>query len=229
MTTRRRRKKLEARQKYEEQKPQRRTLAARTPGQREYMRSVRQNEMTFVLGPAGTGKTHVAVGMALQLMGDGLIDRIILTRPMVCVGKDIGYLPGDINQKVGPYVTPCFDELRYYLSHHEIRGMLNGGVIDIVPLSMMRGRTFNRTFVLLDEAQNAVHAEVKTLLTRIGQESRFVITGDTDQSDLPKHQQGAFLDSVNRLKDTEGIGIVCMDREDIVRNALIKVILEKLW
>jgi len=185
--------------------------------------------MTFVQGPAGTGKTHVAVGMALQLMESGMIDRIILTRPMVCVGKDIGYLPGDINQKVGPYVTPCFDELRYYLSHHEIRGMLNGGVIDIVPLSMMRGRTFNRTFVLLDEAQNAIHKEVKTLLTRIGQESRFVITGDTDQSDLPHRDQGAFSEAIHLLKDTEGIGIVCMDREDIVRNALIKTILEKLW
>lgn len=228
MTTRRRRKKLEARQK-QQQECKRPSLVARTDGQREYMRSIRFNEMTFVQGPAGTGKTHVAVGMALQMIEAGQIDRIIFTRPLVCVGKDIGYLPGDINKKVGPYVTPCFDELRYYLSHHEIHGMLNAGVIDIVPLSMMRGRTFNRAFVLLDEAQNAGHIEVKTLLTRIGAESRFVVAGDAGQSDLPSREQGAFSESLDRLKDTDGIGIVHLGHEDIVRNPLIKVILQKLW
>lgn len=230
MTTRRRRKQEQYREQVKQERARRPTLVARTDKQREYIRAIRHNEITLVHGPAGTGKTHVAIGMALQLLQSGELDRLILSRPMVCVGKDIGYLPGDVMAKVGPYVTPCFDELRYYLPIGEINQMLKAGVIDIVPLPLLRGRTFNRAFVLLDEAQNTLHVELKTVLTRIGEDSRFVIAGDFEQSDLRLGDRGAFEDAVERIQDRiEGIAVVGMDREDIVRNKLIPRLLEVLW
>lgn len=188
-----------------------------------------KNPITFVKGPAGTGKTHVAVGLAVRGLRNEIFDRIIVTRPLVSVGKDMGYLPGGIEDKVGPYVQPCFDELSYYLSQAMLRQLVLDNTIEIVPLSMMRGRTFNNCFIILDEAQNAVETEIKSLLTRIGEQSRMVLAGDTEQSDLPMGQRGAFQEAWNRLDDLEGIGTVTMSHEDIVRHSLISDIIRRLW
>lgn len=206
-----------------------RTLQPKNESQQSIIRSVMRNPITFVKGPAGTGKTHVAAGLAVRGLQNEKFERIIVTRPLVSVGKDMGYLPGGIEDKVGPYVQPCFDELNYYLSHSMIRQLFNEGVIEIVPLSMMRGRTFNRCFIILDEAQNAVKSEIKSLLTRIGEDSRMVLTGDTEQSDLPPDARGAFDEAIDRLYDLEGIGFIHMDEQDIVRHSLIGKIIRRLW
>ncbi len=204
-------------------------LTPRTENQRTYIHTVMENDITFVAGPAGTGKTHIAIGLAVQMLRGDFIERIIVTRPLVSVGKDMGFLPGDIGEKVGPYIQPCFDELNYYLSFSMMTQLVREKRIEIVPLSMMRGRTFNRSFVILDEAQNAERIEVKTLLTRIGVDSKMVIAGDLRQSDLYPDQQGAFKDAMDRLQGVEGIGISVLGPEDIVRHRLISTILDRLW
>jgi phosphate starvation-inducible PhoH-like protein len=192
------------------------------------MGCVHKNDITFVFGPAGTGKTHVAVGLAVRGLRGGVFDRLILTRPLVEVGKSMGYLPGGIEEKVGPYVRPCFDELRYYLNYNEITSYVNDGTIEIVPPSMMRGRTFARCLILLDEAQNAIKPEVKSLLTRLGEGSRMILAGDPQQSDLPESEQGAFQQAAEDLDGLEGIGIIRMNNGDIVRHPLLSEILERL-
>lgn len=203
-------------------------LKARTQNQETYIDAIKYNDIVFCTGPAGTGKTHVAVGMAVEMLRKDYLDRIIITRPLVSVGKDMGYLPGGIMEKVGPYVTPCFDELQFYLSHSMIVQWLNEGKIEIVPLSMMRGRTFNSAFVILDEAQNATRAELKTLLTRIGEPSRMVIAGDPQQSDLPPEIRGGMNEAIDCLYDIDGIRHTPLHKEDIVRSRLIGEIIDRL-
>lgn len=204
-------------------------LTPRTPNQAEVIRAINDSEVVFATGPAGTGKTHLAIGKAVQMIRNEFLGRIIITRPLVGVGKDMGFLPGGMMDKVGPYITPCFDELSYYLSKSMIEMMKNDGRIEVVPLSMMRGRTFNDAFIILDEAQNAVHIEMKNLLTRIGEPSRLVIVGDTDQTDLPAHEQGALQDALDRLSHLEGIEHVELGFGDIVRKKLISDIIQNLW
>lgn len=204
-------------------------LKARTIGQHGYIKSIRDNDITFCTGPAGTGKTHVAIGMAIQMIREGFMERIIITRPLVGVGKDMGFLPGDIMDKVGPYVTPCFDELSYYMSISMIRSWQKEKIIDVVPLSMMRGRTFNNAFIILDEAQNATQIELKMLLTRLGESSRLVLSGDVRQSDLPHHEQGAFGEARERLCEVSGISDIQLTEVDIVRHRLIGQIARLLW
>lgn len=206
-----------------------RSLEPRNDAQAEVIDSVRTNDITFVFGPAGTGKTHIAVGLAVRGLRFGKYDRIIVTRPLVAAGKDMGYLPGGIEEKVGPYVRPCFDELSYYLSFSMIRQLMTDLVIEIVPLSLMRGRTFANCFIILDEAQNANHVEIKNLLTRIGENSRMVLAGDPYQSDLPRDAQGAFQQAADDLTGLPGIGIVQMTADDIVRHRLIGPILGRLY
>ena len=205
------------------------SLAARTPNQRTYIKTMQKTDITFVSGPAGTGKTHVAIGMAVQMVRAGQLDRIIVTRPLVSVGKDMGFLPGNIEDKVGPYIQPCFDELNYYLSLSMIGQWQRERIIEILPLSMMRGRTLNNAFVLLDEAQNASKPEIKTLLTRIGEPSRLVVVGDTEQSDLPNHEAGAFNEAIGRLDGMDGFTHIKLGSEDIVRHRLISEIITRLW
>lgn len=217
-----------ARKKNEDPGYKPRTLKARTKNQEEIISSVMRNAITLVKGPAGTGKTHVAIGLAVRGLQNNVFERIIVTRPLVSVGKDMGYLPGGIEDKVGPYVQPCFDELAYYLSLSMIRQLVGSGTIEIVPLSMMRGRTFNNCFIILDEAQNAVETELKSLLTRIGEDSRMVLVGDTEQSDLPVGQR-AYQMIWDRLTGLEGLGFVEMYPEDIVRHSLIQHIIKRLW
>jgi len=212
-----------------EDRPYKKQLVARTENQKEYIKALAHNDITFCTGPAGTGKTHVAIGMAVQMVLQEFLDRIIITRPLVGVGKDMGFLPGGIEDKVGPYVTPCFDELSYYLSNSVIGQWTREKKIEVVPLSMMRGRTFNGAFVILDEAQNATRTELRMLLTRIGEPSRLVLSGDLDQSDLPEDEQGSFEDVMDRLNDIEGIGEVELTDEDIVRHRLIGPISKRLW
>jgi phosphate starvation-inducible PhoH-like protein len=204
-------------------------LTARTENQQAYIYSLRENDITFCTGPAGTGKTHIAVGMGVQMVREGFLERIIITRPLVGVGKDMGWLPGDMMDKVGPYLTPCFDELNYYLSLSMIGQWLHDKVIEVVPLSMMRGRTFNNAFIIIDEGQNASKEELKSLLTRIGEPSRLVLSGDATQSDLPEHQRGGFSEALRRLKHIDGINHVALTEADIVRHHLIGEINRNLW
>ena len=230
MTTRRRRKRKTANYK-KEQEPGYKSvsLVARTPNQTAYIEAIEYNNLTFVTVPAGTGKTHVAIGMAVYMIRARLLNRIIITRPLVSVGKDMGYLPGGIEDKVGPNVQPCFDELNYYLSLSVIGSWQQEGFIEIVPLSMMRGRTFNNAFVILDEARNATRTEIKTLLTRIGEPSRLVLAGDVEQTDLPNGDTGAFRDATRRLDGMDGFKHIELGLEDIVRNPLIGDIIKRLW
>lgn len=205
-----------------------RSLVAKTPNQRLYIRNVLSAPINFVMGPAGTGKTHVAIGLAVQLLKADEIEKIVLSRPLVGVGKDMGYLPGGIGEKVGPYVQPCYDELQYYVGATGIRELTNSGKLEVVPLSMMRGRTFNDCFVILDEAQNAVRVELKTTLTRLGVGSTMVIAGDPAQTDL-RDGEGAFLDAVERLRGLSQVTVSSLGYQDIVRHSVVADILEHLW
>jgi len=196
----------------------------RSEHQAQYVNSINANDLVLCHGPAGTGKTHLAAGMAVKMMRAGGIEKIVLCRPVVGVGKDIGFLPGTKEDKVGPYLTPLFDEMSYYCENSLVKEWMDQGKLEIVPLSMMRGRTFNDCFVILDEAQNASMMELRMLMTRLGVGSTMVISGDLTQSDLPEHQRGAFNTVVDRLNHVESIGVVQLTNEDIVRHQLIGVI-----
>jgi phosphate starvation-inducible PhoH-like protein len=175
----------------------------------------------MVHGPAGSGKTHIAAASAVKMLKRNDVGKICICRPVVGVGKDIGYLPGTMEEKVGPYLTPLFDELCMYLERFTLREFLQDGTIEIVPLSMMRGRTFNNSFVILDEAQNATLSELRMLLTRIGDNATLVLAGDLEQSDLHAEDQGAFRLAVKHLRHIEGVETVKLMSEDIVRNPII--------
>lgn len=172
-------------------------------------------------GPAGSGKTHVAAGVAVQMMKNLQMERIIICRPVIGVGKDIGYLPGSMEDKIGPYLTPLFDEFAYYCDNSLLKAWADQGKLEIVPLSMMRGRTFSNSFVILDEAQNASLVELRMLLTRIGTDGKIVVSGDLFQSDLPKSQSGAFHKVVTALDGLEGVAGIQLTAKDIVRHRLI--------
>ena len=204
-------------------------VKALTEGQREYMRNVIHHTVNFVTGPAGTGKTHIAVGLAVAALQGGAIEQIVLSRPLVGVGKDMGYLPGNVMEKVGPYVQPCFDELATYVSQSGLRELMYSGTLKVVPLSMMRGRTFHNSFIILDEAQNTLRPELKTFLTRVGKSSKMVIAGDSLQSDLYGSDTGAFADAIGRLGHLDMVSVSNLGKEDIVRNPIIADILEFLW
>ena len=205
-----------------------RELRARTPNQERYINAALQNQVTLVSGPAGTGKTHIAVGMAIKMLRARQIDKIILTRPLVGIGKDVGFFPGGLDEKVGPYLIPYFDELQYYLSYSMLVQLQREKVIEAVPPFLLRGRTFNNAYIIMDEAQNASCMELKTLLTRFGETSKMVIAGDFVQSDLPEYDQGAFKTVVDRLYDLDGIEHVPLTNKDIVRARIISEILDRL-
>lgn len=203
-------------------------LAGRTPNQVTYIQEIRRNEVILCAGPAGSGKTHIAVGSAVQALKAGRVEKIVLCRPVVDVGNSIGYLPGDLEAKVGPYLTPLFDELAYYVELKHVSRLMEEGKIEICPLSMMRGRTFNNCFVIFDEAQNATVGELRMFLTRIGLNTKMVLVGDLNQSDLPPRLEGGFRKCVECLDNLEGVAVVNLHDDDIVRHHLISYIQARL-
>lgn len=205
-----------------------REVKPRTFNQSKYLQSIQQNQITFVSGPAGTGKTHVAIGAAVKLLKTRQIEKIILSRPLVGIGKDMGFFPGDVDEKITPYLIPFYDELNYYLSHSMLQQLKREGVIEAVPPCLLRGRTFNDAFIIMDECQNASHMELKTLLTRFGEYSKVVLAGDLIQSDLYDFDQGAFKFCIDKLYDLGGVGHVPLTSEDIIRARLISDIIERL-
>ena len=208
--------------------PRRKRLIAKTENQKYVLRAIKENDVILCAGPAGTGKTHLSVGSAVQALLKEEVERIVITRPIVQAGEKIGYLPGTAEQKLDPYLQPVFDELRYYLSHSEIAFYKNERRIQVIPLALMRGRNFHDSFIIGDEMQNATFDQIKMLITRMGMNSKLVISGDLDQSDLIKRDRGAFKFCLEKLINIDKVGISYLKGEDIVRNPLIPVILEKL-
>jgi phosphate starvation-inducible PhoH-like protein len=203
-------------------------VVGRTLNQKDYIKQIIASDITFAYGPAGSGKTHIAIGMALDALRSNKVSKIVLSRPAVDSGTSLGYLPGTMEDKMAPYLAPLYDELTYYAEMKAILAWLEHKVIEIVPLSLMRGRTFNDTFIVLDEAQNALLIELRMFLTRIGINSKMVITGDVTQSDLFKDDQGGLTHCINRLHKIEGISVSCLTSDDIVRHELIAKIEDAL-
>ena len=203
-------------------------LIAKSRNQKDYIKSVRDNSITFCNGPAGSGKTHIAVGCAVYSLINGHVDKIVITRPVVQAGERLGYLPGTADKKLEPYVLPIFDELSYFVSHEQIARWKNESKLEIAPIGLMRGRNFHNSFIIGDECQNLSSEQIRMFLTRMGMESKLIITGDESQSDLPKDMRGAFSDCLNKLTGIPEVGIINLRKEDIVRNPLIPVIIERL-
>ncbi|MDE0735258.1 MAG: PhoH family protein [Pirellulaceae bacterium] len=198
----------------------------RTPGQGRYMQAIRDHELVFAVGPAGTGKTYLAVAMAVEALKQQQIKKIVLVRPAVEAGESLGFLPGDFQAKINPYLRPLLDSLHAMIDHEQIRQFMEQEVIEVIPLAYMRGRTLNDAFIILDEAQNATVAQMKMFLTRMGEGSKIVASGDVTQMDLPHTSRSGLTDAVVRLKDIEGIAHVTLTGSDIVRHRLVQEIVE---
>jgi phosphate starvation-inducible PhoH-like protein len=198
-----------------------RRIAARTPGQAAYIKALRENELVFGLGPAGTGKTYLAVAAAVDLLMTGRVERIILSRPAVEAGERLGFLPGDLRDKVDPYLRPLFDALNDMLPADQLARRLGTGEIEVAPIAFMRGRTLSRAFVILDEAQNTTPMQMKMFLTRLGVGSRMVVTGDPSQVDLPPGARSGLAEALETLADVEGIAVVRFTDRDVVRHEFV--------
>ncbi|GBD43605.1 PhoH-like protein [bacterium HR40] len=205
---------------------ERRTVVPRSPNQAAYVRALLQHELVFALGPAGTGKTYLAVAAAVAMLRQRRVDRIILSRPAVEAGERLGFLPGDLKEKVDPYLRPLYDALHDLLSEGRLSQRMEQGQIEIAPLAFMRGRTLANAFIILDEAQNTTVAQMKMFLTRLGENSRMVVTGDPTQTDLPPGTVSGLADAVERLGHLPGVGLVRFDRSDVVRHPLVARIIE---
>lgn len=203
-------------------------LKPRTHNQSEYIRTISENTITFCQGKAGSGKTHIAVGLGLEYLLDNRVKKIIVTRPVVEAGEKIGYLPGDANTKLFPYLLPIEDEINYFIGPAYNASLKLNNKIEVVPLGFMRGRNFHESFIIADECQNASYEQIKMLLTRIGRNSKMVLTGDINQSDLSRHLQGGFYTLSNLLNGVDGVGIAKLEDVDIVRNPIIAKILGKI-
>jgi phosphate starvation-inducible PhoH-like protein len=203
-------------------------LKPRSENQKNYIRSMSENTITFCQGVAGSGKTHIAIGMALEYLLDDKVNRIIITRPVVESGEKIGYLPGTAEEKLHPYLLPLLDEIKHFIPSSQYSSLKSNNKIEVVPLGLMRGRNFHNCFIVADECQNASFDQLKMLLTRIGLNSKMVLTGDISQSDLHRHYQGGFLNMIRSLDGIEGIGISELTNSDIVRNPIISKILLRL-
>ena len=200
-------------------------VTAKTVGQKKYLEAIRKHDITFGIGPAGTGKTYLAVAMALSAMREGSVSRIILTRPAVEAGEALGFLPGDLLEKITPYLRPLHDALHDMLPADEIAKHMERATIEIAPLAYMRGRTLNGAFIILDEAQNSTTEQMLMFLTRLGHGSKAVITGDETQIDLPSHKHSGLAEAHRALKHTEGIGIIEFSKRDVVRHPLVQRII----
>ena len=200
-------------------------ITARTLGQENYINIVRENDMVFSVGPAGTGKTFIAVAFAVSALLNHEVDRIVLCRPAVEAGENLGFLPGDLKEKVDPYLAPLYDALSDMISSAQLKPLLDKNNIEIIPLAYMRGRTFNNAFMILDEAQNATTLQMKMFLTRLGVNSRAIITGDITQIDLSKISESGLLQVIDLLNGIDGIGFSKMGSSDIVRHKLVRDII----
>jgi len=201
-------------------------IRAKTPGGRAYIREVRKNDIVFAIGPAGTGKTYMAVALAVAALKNNEITKIVLTRPAVEAGESLGFLPGDLKEKVDPYLRPLYDALDDMLPAEKLRGYIEKRIIEIAPLAYMRGRTLHNAFVILDEAQNASAMQMKMFLTRLGPNSRAIVTGDVTQIDLPRNVSSGLVQVQDVLRDVAGISFVYFDRNDVVRHRLVKDIID---
>lgn len=200
-------------------------IKAQSTNQRKLVESMRKNDMVFAIGPAGTGKTYVGVALAVQALKNKQVRRIILTRPAVEAGENLGFLPGDLKEKLDPYMQPLYDALRDMIPSEKLQAFLENGTIQIAPLAFMRGRTLDNAFVILDEAQNTTHAQMKMFLTRMGKNAKFIITGDPGQIDLPRKQVSGLKEALLALKDIEGIAQIYLDDKDVIRHRLVKRII----
>ena len=201
-------------------------IRPKTPGQRRYVEAIKNHDLVFGIGPAGTGKTYIAMAMAVSALKSNQVSRIILTRPAVEAGERLGFLPGDITAKVDPYLRPLYDALYDMMSPEVMERYMERGVIEVAPLAFMRGRTLNDSFVILDEAQNSTIEQMKMFLTRLGFDSKAVVTGDITQIDLPSEKMSGLLDVQSVLSEVDGISFIYFSAEDVVRHELVQRIIE---
>jgi phosphate starvation-inducible PhoH-like protein len=201
-------------------------VRAKTPGQKQYLQTASKNDICFAIGPAGTGKTYLAVALAVSALKRGIVKRIVLARPAVEAGESLGFLPGDFQEKIDPYLRPLYDALDDMMPSEKLKGYIEKSTVEIVPLAYMRGRTLNNAFVILDEAQNATDVQMKMFLTRLGANSKAIITGDITQIDLPSKSKSGLIQAKEILSGITGVGFVYFDREDVVRHKLVKDIID---
>ena len=203
-----------------------RIIKAKTINQKRLVESMHRNDMVFAIGPAGTGKTYTGVALAVKALKEKQVRRIILTRPAVEAGENLGFLPGDLNEKLDPYMQPLYDALRDMIPSETLQNHIEKGIIQIAPLAFMRGRTLDNAFVILDEAQNSTHSQMKMFLTRMGKNAKFMITGDPGQIDLPRRMISGLKEALLILKNAEGIGIIYLDDKDVIRHPLVKKVID---
>tara|TARA_A100001015_G_C14966589_1_gene703220 strand:+ start:258 stop:1211 length:954 start_codon:yes stop_codon:yes gene_type:complete len=201
-------------------------IKARSVNQQKLLESAKNNDMIFAIGPAGTGKTYTGVALAVRALKNKQVKRIILTRPAVEAGENLGFLPGDLKEKLDPYMQPLYDALRDMIPAEKLNSHIEKGTIQIAPLAFMRGRTLDNAFVILDEGQNTTHAQMKMFLTRMGRNAKFMITGDPGQIDLPRRVISGLKEALLILKETQGIGIVSLDEKDVIRHNLVKKVID---
>jgi len=201
-------------------------IRAKTPTQVEYYQKVTENDICFAIGPAGTGKTYLAVAFAISALKKGIVKRIVLARPAVEAGESLGFLPGDLKEKIDPYLRPLYDSLQDMLTAEQLSSYLEKGIVEIVPLAYMRGRTLNNAYVILDEAQNATSMQMKMFLTRLGPNSKAIITGDITQIDLPNNVISGLVQIQEILNNVDGVGFVYFNKGDVVRHKLVKDIID---
>ncbi len=201
-------------------------IRAKTPSQKKYIQSVRKNDIVFAVGPAGTGKTYLAVAFGISELKKGMRSRIVLVRPAVEAGENLGFLPGDLKEKIDPYLRPLYDALQDMLPSEQLKNYLERGIIEIVPLAYMRGRTLNNAFVILDEAQNTTEIQMKMFLTRLGANSKAIITGDITQIDLPTNKQSGLIHVMRILRGIDGVGFMQFEKRDVIRHRLVRQIIE---
>ena len=201
-------------------------IKAETPNQKRLVETTRKNDMVFAVGPAGTGKTYTSVALAVAALKNKRVKRIILTRPAVEAGENLGFLPGDMKEKLDPYMQPLYDALRDAIPAEKLESYIEKGIIQIAPLAFMRGRTLDHAYVILDEAQNTTRAQMKMFLTRMGKNAKFIITGDPGQIDLPRRVVSGLKEALLVLKDVKGIGIIHLDDKDVIRHRLVKKVID---
>ncbi len=202
-------------------------IKAKTPNQRKMIEGITKNDMLFAVGPAGTGKTYTAVALAVRALKNKEVKRIILTRPAVEAGENLGFLPGDLKEKLDPYLQPLYDALYDMIPMDKLNQLIESKVIQIAPLAFMRGRTLDNAFVILDEAQNTTESQMKMFLTRMGASAKFIITGDASQVDLPRNQPSGLIQALRIVKNIQGIQVILLDGNDVIRHRLVKEIVSK--